>query len=150
MSTVVRPPRTKTEIRVRYAETDQMGVVHHANYLVWMEIGRVELVRELGIDYHDLESAEGLFLSVINATCRYLYPARYDQHVAIETELVLANARMVGFEYVVRCLNTQRVLAEGATRHMWLNRQMRPARLPARYIAMLQPEGAQVEVTGAR
>ena len=114
------PPRNQTSVRVRYAETDQMGIVYHANYLIWMEIGRVELVRELGVNYHDLEASEGLLLSVIGASCRYVYPARYDQEVIVQTELALANARTVEFEYAIRSCKPDRLLAEGKTLHMWL------------------------------
>ena len=81
----------QTRLRVRYAETDQMGVVYYANYLVWMEVGRVECVRALGLQYKDLEQSEGLFLSVVESNCRYLYPARYDQEISVETSVVKAS-----------------------------------------------------------
>jgi acyl-CoA thioester hydrolase len=123
----------ETRLRVRYAETDQMGVVYYANYLVWMEIGRVELVRSLGIAYKDLEEKEGLCLAVVSASCRYLYPARYDQEIIIETEITQSTARTVEFSYRIRLADSQRLLAEGSTRHMWLNRDFRPARLPEQY-----------------
>ena len=71
--------------RVRYAETDQMGVVYHANYLVWMEIGRVEALREHGFHYKDLEGEAGIALAVVEAQCRYIYPARYDDEILVET-----------------------------------------------------------------
>ncbi len=88
-------PQHQTRLRVRYAETDQMGVVYHANYLVWMEIGRVELVRSLGLDYKRLEESEGLYLSVIEVTCRYRRPARYDQEVVVQTEIAKATSRVI-------------------------------------------------------
>lgn len=127
-----------SHLKVRYAETDQMGVVYYANYLIWMEVGRVGLVRTLGLDYKKLEQTEGLYLSVIEANCRYLYPARFDQEIAIETCIREANSRMVEFSYRVLSLNPDRLLATGKTRHIWLNREFRPTRLPARYQAMLQ------------
>ncbi len=138
------PPNTaslknQTQFRVRYAETDQMGIVYHANYLVWMEVGRIELVRGLGLNYHDLEANEGLLLSVIHASCRYIYPARYDQEVCVETELSTATPRMVEFAYRIYSANPARLLAEGVTRHLWLNRSLRPSRLPAHYLRMLNP-----------
>lgn len=114
-----------------------MGIVHHANYLIWMEIGRVELVRSLGVNYHDLEENEGLLLSVITANCRYIHPARYDQEICVETELAVANARMVEFSYRIFSRDPEKLLAEGTTRHIWLNRSLRPARLPAHYIDLL-------------
>ena len=137
------PPQNQTSVRVRYAETDQMGIVYHANYLIWMEIGRVELVRALGVNYHDLEASEGLLLSVVGASCRYVYPARYDQQVIVQTELALANARTVEFEYAIRSCEPDRLLAEGKTRHMWLNRDLRPTRLPPQYLELLQGKVAE-------
>ncbi len=127
----------QTRLRVRYAETDQMGVVYYANYLVWMEVGRVELVRSLGFRYKDLEQAEGLYLSVIEADCRYLYPARYDQEIAVETNIVKATSRTVEFGYRISSVEPERLLAEGTTRHIWLNREWRPASLPEKYRAAL-------------
>lgn len=132
-------PRHDTRFRVRYAETDQMGVVYYANYLVWMEIGRVELVRSRGFDYKDLEQ-EGFYLSVIEAKCRYLYPARYDQEIVVSTEVVKPSSRIVEFGYEIRSAEPDRLLAEGSTRHIWLNREWRPARLPERYSRVWQAE----------
>ena len=85
-------------LRVRYAETDQMGVVYHANYLVWMEVGRVEYCRASGVRYRDLEDA-GILLAVVEANCRYLSPARYDDEVIVRTQIEDANPRMVRFGY---------------------------------------------------
>jgi acyl-CoA thioester hydrolase len=122
---------------VRYAETDQMGVVYHANYLIWMEIGRVELVRSRGFAYKALE-AEGFLLSVTEANCRYLFPARYDEEVTVETEVVRSSARGVEFRYRILSVEPERLLAEGFTKHLWLNREMRPARLPDQYHDSIQ------------
>lgn len=132
-------PRHDTRFRVRYAETDQMGVVYYANYLVWMEIGRVELVRSRGFDYKDLEQ-EGFYLSVIEANCRYLHPARYDQEIIVRTEVVKSSSRIVEFGYEIRSAEPDRLLTEGSTRHIWLNREWRPARLPERYSRVWQAE----------
>ena len=123
-----------SRLRVRYAETDQMGVVYYANYLVWMEVGRVELVRALGLNYKDLETTHGLYLSVIEANCRYISPARYDQEIAVETRIAKATERTVEFEYRILSLDPDRLLAEGSTRHIWLNREWRPSRLPGGYL----------------
>lgn len=79
-----------------------MGVVYYANYFIWMEIGRVELVRSRGLNYKELEHTEGLFLSVVDANCRYVFPARYDQEIAIQTQVSMANSRMVEFAYEIR------------------------------------------------
>lgn len=132
------PARHRTGFRVRYAETDQMGVVYHANYLVWMEIGRVELVRSLGLSYKDLEASEGIFLGVVEASCRYQFPARYDQEIVVETEIVTANARMVEFSYRILAADSEKLLARGSTKHLWLNRELRPSRLPEKYQSVLR------------
>jgi acyl-CoA thioester hydrolase len=129
--------RHEARLRVRYAETDQMGVVYHANYLVWMEIGRVELVRSLGFNYKDLEENDGLCLAVTEANCRYLSPARYDQEIIVNTEVAKSSPRSLEFAYRIRSADPDRILAEGFTRHMWLNREWRPTRLPERYHAAL-------------
>jgi acyl-CoA thioester hydrolase len=123
---------------VRYAETDQMGVVYYANYLIWMELGRVELVRSRGFPYKDLEDTEGLFLAVMEAHCRYLHPARYDQEIVVETEIASANPRVTEFSYEIRSADAERLLATGTTKHMWLNREWRPTKLPERYHTALQ------------
>ncbi len=115
-----------------------MGVVYYANYLIWMEVGRVELVRSLGLEYKQLEHTEGLYLSVIEANCRYLYPARYDQEIAVETMIGKATNRLVEFRYRISSVEPERLLAEGSTRHIWLNKEFRPARLPADYQSKLQ------------
>jgi acyl-CoA thioester hydrolase len=128
----------ETRCRVRYAETDQMGVVYYANYYVWMEIGRVELVRSLGIDYQNMERTDGLLLSVVESQCRYLAPARYDQEIVIGTEIASANARLVEFRYEISAETTRQVLARGATRHMWLNRDFKPTKLPDRYLHIIR------------
>ena len=88
----------EARVRVRYAETDQMGVVYHANYLVWMEVGRVEYCRASGFRYRDLE-AEGILLAVVEAQCRYLSPALYDEEVIVRTSIEEATQRLVRFSY---------------------------------------------------
>jgi acyl-CoA thioester hydrolase len=102
-----------------------------------MEVGRVELVRSLGFQYKDLEQSEGLYLSVIEAKCRYLYPARYDQEIVVETKISKATSRTVEFEYRISSAEPGRLLAEGTTRHIWLNREWRPTSVPERYRSAL-------------
>ena len=92
----------QTRVRVRYAETDQMGVVYYANYLVWMEVARVELCKALGFRYRDMELEDGVMLAVIEAQCRYLHPARFDEEVILETRIAEANSRVVEFAYEMR------------------------------------------------
>lgn len=115
-----------------------MGVAYHANYFVWMEVGRVELVRSRGCNYKELEQTEGLYLSVIGANCRYLSPARYDEELIVQTEIVSSNPRVVEFGYEIRSAESGTVLAQGSTRHVWLNRDWRLTRLPERFQHLLR------------
>ena len=125
----------QTRVRVRYAETDQMGVVYYANYLVWMEVARVELCKALGFRYRDMELEDGVMLAVIEAQCRYLHPARFDEEVILETRIAEANSRVVEFGYEMRLADGGRKLASGSTRHIFCNREMKPVRMPEKYRA---------------
>src|SRR5579863_2651075 len=126
----------ETRFRVRYAETDQMGVVYYANYLIWMELGRAEYCRAAGIRYRDMELEDGVRLAVVDAHCRYLYPARYDEEIVVKTWVAKANQRMVEFGYEIREAQTGRQLASGDTKHIFLGEDMRPAKLPEKYHPM--------------
>src|SRR5437667_10949140 len=86
-------------LRVRYAETDQMGIVYHANYLVWMEVGRIEYCRAAGIRYRDLDRDEGILLTVAEASCRYASPATFDDEVTVRTWIAEAHPRLLRFAY---------------------------------------------------
>jgi acyl-CoA thioester hydrolase len=130
----------QSRLRVRYAETDQMGVVYYANYLVWMEVARVEYCKALGFRYRDMEQESGVLLAVVEAQCRYLYPARFDDEVVVETRIAAANSRLVSFNYEIRLAEGGRRLATGSTRHMFCSREMKPVRLPAKYRAMFRIE----------
>jgi acyl-CoA thioester hydrolase len=123
----------ETRIRVRYAETDQMGVVYHANYLVWMEVGRVAYCRARGFEYKTMESEDGVFLAVAEARCRYASPARFDEEVIVRTWVEEANPRMVRFAYEMRLAEGGRKLATGETKHIFLGPDLRPRRLPDKY-----------------
>lgn len=124
----------EARVRVRYAETDQMGVVYYANYLVWMEIGRVELCRACGFNYRDMEREDGIFLAVAEASCRYRAPAKYDDVVVIKTWIEDASKRMITFQYEMQAAG--RVLATGSTRHVFLNRELQITRLPEKYFPL--------------
>ncbi len=126
---------TETRLRVRYAETDQMGVVYYANYLVWMETGRVELCRACGFEYREMERQDGVLLAVAEANCRYLAPARFDDEVTVRTWIESANRRMVTFAYEMRLADGRR-LATGYTKHLFLDRDFRQTRLPEKYWPM--------------
>ena len=123
----------ETRIRVRYAETDQMGVVYYANYLVWMEVGRVAYCKACGFEYKEMELEDGVFLAVAEARCRYVSPARFDEEVIIRTWVEEANPRMVRFAYEMRLSADGRKLATGETKHIFLGRDLRPCRMPAKY-----------------
>lgn len=120
-------------VRVRYAETDQMGVVYHANYVVWMEVGRVEFCRAAGLSYRDMEREGALHLAVIEANCRYIAPARYDDEIDIETRIEKATPRGVHFAYIMRHAESHQKLAEGFSRHLFLDHDLKPMRLPERF-----------------
>src|ERR1044071_3601248 len=106
-------PVSESRIRVRYAETDQMGVVYYANYLVWMEVGRVELCRACGFEYRDMEREDGVLLAVAESNCRYLYPALYDDEVIVRSWVEQADRRVVTFGYEMRLAEGGRLLATG-------------------------------------
>ena len=125
--------KVEARVRVRYAETDQMGVVYHANYLVWMEVGRVELCRARGISYREMEADDGVLLTVAEVQCRYSYPARYDDEVIVETGIVKAHPRLVVFGYRLMRAEDRTLLAVGETKHVFCDRELRPAKLPAKY-----------------
>ncbi|MBI2689538.1 MAG: acyl-CoA thioesterase [Acidobacteria bacterium] len=120
-------------IRVRYAETDQMGVVYHANYIVWMEVGRVEFCRASGLSYREMEQDGALHLAVIEANCRYIAPARYDDEIDIETRIEKATTRGVHFVYLMRNVMTAQKVAEGFSRHLFLDHDLKPIRLPEQF-----------------
>src|ERR1700678_1237321 len=100
-STAVRKPVGETRVRVRYAETDQMGVVYHANYLVWFEVGRVELLRSMGFDYKRMEAEDGIGIAVVEATSRYKAPARYDDELIVRTRVRAVRSSLIKFGYEV-------------------------------------------------
>ena len=127
-------PANETTTRVRYAETDQMGVVYYANYFIWMELGRVEYCRAAGIRYRDMEEEDGILLAVVKAECDYRRPARYDDEVTIRTSVARANRRMVEFSYEL--LVRSELIATGLTRHIFLGKDFRPAPLPVKYRAL--------------
>jgi acyl-CoA thioester hydrolase len=121
----------ETTLRVRYAETDQMGVVYYANYFIWMELGRVEYCRAIGFRYRDMEEQDGILLAVIDARCRYRRPAHYDDEVTVRTHVSSASRR--GVEFAYEMLVREELVASGSTKHMFLGRDFRPASLPEKY-----------------
>jgi len=127
----VSAPQCISTVRVRYAETDQMGVVYYANYLVWFEVGRTDLLRTAGWSYRDMET-DGFSLPVIDAQCTYHESARYDDQIEVRTSGALLSPVRVQFTYEVVRPTDQVTLATGTTVHAALGRNGRPCRLPKR------------------
>lgn len=120
-----------SHVRVRYAETDQMGVVYYANYFVWFEIGRTDLLRSLGWSYREMEQA-GVTLPVIEAECRYVRAARYDDELDVRTEGRMVSPVRMEFVYEVMRRGEDRPAASGRTVHAAIAADGRPCRLPDR------------------
>jgi acyl-CoA thioester hydrolase len=131
-----------TRQRVRYAETDQMGIVYYANYLVWFELGRVELLRSLGLAYSQLEKDHKLILPVVEASCRYRAPARYDDEILIDTRPALVRGSVLKFAYrILRAAqdgHEPKLLAEGETVHVVCDENLKRMPLPEQYTPALK------------
>jgi acyl-CoA thioester hydrolase len=132
-----------TEVRVRYAETDQMGIVYYANYLVWFELGRVEVLRTVGLSYKVLEAEHECILPVVSASCRYRSPARYDDEIVIETRPAVLRGSVLKFAYEIYRKPDQKgkereLLAEGETVHVVCDDQLQRRPLPEKYEAALK------------
>jgi acyl-CoA thioester hydrolase len=123
----------ETKLRVRYAETDQMGVVYHANYLVWFEVGRVEMLRQLGFNYGEMEQRDDVHIVVVDARCRYKQPARYDDVLCVRTCLLNVRESLLRFGYEVLRDSDQALLAEGETVHLVVGAEMKRTPLPEKY-----------------
>jgi acyl-CoA thioester hydrolase len=132
------PAINETTIRVRYAETDQMGVVYHANHFIWFEVGRVEFLRQLGFSYKDMEREDGCFIAVIEARCRYKAPVHYDDEVLVRTVLKHVREKVIRFGYELRTLGTGELLAEGETTHIVADSKMKPRGLPEKYMTVFR------------
>ena len=118
-----------TNLRVRYKETDQMGVAYYSNYLVWFEVARTELLREAGHNYSELEKSEGLWLMVVEANCKYKMPAKYDDLLDIYCTVGNIGNTSMSFNYVVK--RGSDILAEGMTSHVFTDKTARPKRIPS-------------------
>lgn len=136
----------QARVRVRYAETDQMGVVYHANYLVWFEVGRVELMRQRGLDYKKLEIEQGCWIVVVEATARYKAPARYDDELIIETTVRSVRGPVIRFGYKVLRVEDGLLLCEGETVHVVLDRDMKRRRIPKEYAEILGAAASDAHV----
>lgn len=132
------PVICESRLRVRYAETDQMGVVYHSNHFIWFEIGRVELMRQLGFSYRDMEQNDGCFIAVVDARCRYKAPARYDDEVIVRTHLKNVRESVVHFGYELVRADDGTLLAEGETTHIVTDAQMNASPLPEKYMRVFR------------
>ena len=131
------PRARRTRVRVRYADTDQMGVVYHANYLVWFEVGRTEWLRDAGWSYREMEEV-GVSLPVIEAHCEYRQPARYDDEIEISTVATLLTPVRIRFDYEAHRTGADALSATGHTVHAAISGDGKPCRLPARVLEILK------------
>ena len=120
--------------RVRYAETDQMGVVYHSNFFIWFEIGRVELLRRLGFSYREMET-DGYHLPVVEVRCRYKAPALYDDTLAIRTRMLTLRPSLIAFGYETIRQSDGALLAEGESTHIVVGSNKKKIQLPEKYLA---------------
>jgi acyl-CoA thioester hydrolase len=131
------------KVRVRYAETDQMGVVYHSNFLIWFEIGRVELMRQLGFRYRDMEQDDHCHIPVADLRIRYKEPAYYDDEIVIRTRLADVHRSLLRFRYRIFRAHDEALLAEGETTHLVVDNHLKRRSLPAKYVAAFSGGMAQ-------
>lgn len=124
---------SEARLRVRYAETDQMKVVYHSNYIIWFEVGRVEFLRQLGFAYRDMER-EGFHLPVVEVKCRYKQPALYDDEIIVRTHIANLRGPMIRFGYEIVRATDDTILAEGESTHFVVGNDMQRTILPAQYL----------------
>ena len=133
-----QPAISETRLRVRYAETDQMGVVYHANHFIWFEVGRVEFMRQLGLTYRDMERDHGCYIAVVDARCRYKSPAKYDDEVIVRTHLKNVRESLVHFGYELLRASDSTLLAEGETTHIVIDREMKVSTIPEKFMTIFR------------
>ena len=132
---VTTRPFTETRLRVRYRETDQMGIAHHGNYLTWFEVGRTDLCRQVGLEYRKIEEL-GYLLVVSEINCKYRIPYRYDDEVVVRTTIAQAASRSMRFGYELVDASGEKLHADGFSAHLWLDKHTRkPVVAPGDLIA---------------
>lgn len=124
----------ETRLRVRYAETDQMEVVYHSNYIIWFEVGRVEMLRQLGFSYREMETDDDTHIVVVDVRCRYKMPARYDDLICVRTSLLNVRESFLRFGYKIVRDSDQALLAEGETVHLVVGADLKRTPLPEKYL----------------
>lgn len=127
----------ESRVKVRYAETDQMGVAYYANYFVWFEVGRSQFCNDCGFSYRDMERETGLFMIVAEANCRYKTPARYEDDLIIRTQISELTRRTLRFSYEISRADGA-LVATGETLHVLINSEGRPSSVPEKYQSMLK------------
>jgi len=123
----------ETRIRVRYAETDQMGVVYHSNFIIWFEVGRVELLRQMGFRYREMEEQDDCHIAVADVSCRFKAPAHYDDEVLVRTQLKNVRDSLLHFGYEIVRAEDGALLAEGETTHLVVDGKFERRTLPEKY-----------------
>ena len=134
----------ETSLRVRYAETDQMAVVYHSNYLIWFAVGRVELLRQLGFSYLEMEQ-DGLNLPLVEVRCRYKHPARYDDELTVRAWIAHMRTSLLRFQYELVRNSDGRLLAEGESVHVVVGRDLKRTHLTEKYRNTLQAAAESAE-----
>lgn len=130
----------ETEIRVRYAETDKMGIVHHANYLIWFEAGRSDLCRAQGFSYKEMEENDDALMVVAESYCRYKSPSYYEDVLTIRTRVAEIRSRSIRFIYEVYRASDEALIAEGETLHLVTDHSKRVRQIPEIYKQRLMGE----------
>jgi acyl-CoA thioester hydrolase len=136
----------QTRLRVRYAETDQMNVVYHSNYVIWFEVGRVEFMRQLGFTYREMEMQDQLHLPVVEVRCRYKAPARYDDEIIVRTHIARLRSSLIQFQYEVLRAEDGLLLAEGESTHVAVNANMEKSSFPEKYMSAFRQAAGHAEV----
>lgn len=124
----------ETKLRVRYAETDKMGVVYHSNFVIWFEVGRVELLRQLGFQYSDMEAEDNCHIPVVDLRVRYKAPALYDDEIVIRTQIKNVRSSLLHFSYEVFRESDRTLVATGETMHIIVNNKLERTPLPEKYM----------------
>ncbi|HDZ11378.1 MAG TPA: acyl-CoA thioesterase [Bacteroidetes bacterium] len=127
----------RIRFRVRYVETDQMGIAHHSNYFAWFECGRTELMRDLGYPYTQMEK-EGILMPIVNVACKYFRPAHYDDLLELRTMVKELPRARITLNYIITKVETGETLAEGETTLAFLNEKRRPTRAPEKFLNTLR------------
>jgi len=124
----------ETKLRVRYAETDKMGVVYHSNFVIWFEVGRVELLRQLGFQYSEMEAEDNCHIPVVDLRVRYKSPALYDDEIVVRTQIKKVRSSLLHFSYEIFREADRTLLATGETMHIIVNNKLERTMLPEKYM----------------